>query len=63
LAGGVSWIFSSKTPYRPKKIKPFTPNMKDNTQIAHTKFEKYTTSPTGVIVKRKKKALFIFLIV
>jgi hypothetical protein len=29
--------------------------MKDNTQIAHTKFQKYTTSPTGVITKRKKK--------
>jgi hypothetical protein len=29
--------------------------MKDNTQIAHTKFQKYTTSPTGVIAKRKKK--------
>ncbi len=46
--------------------------MKDNTQIAQTKFQKYTTSPTGVIVKRKKNgkkfflglsALFIFLIV
>jgi hypothetical protein len=28
--------------------------MKDNTQITHTKFQKYTTSPTGVIAKRKK---------
>jgi hypothetical protein len=46
--------------------------MKDNTQIAHTQFQKYTTSPTGVIAKRKKNgkkfflglsALFIFLIV
>jgi hypothetical protein len=48
--------------------------MKDNTHIAHTKFQKYTTSPTGVIAKKKKKkngkkfflglsALFIFLIV
>jgi hypothetical protein len=47
--------------------------MKDNTQIAHTKFQKYTTYPTatGVIAKRKKtakfflglSALFIFLIV
>jgi hypothetical protein len=71
LAGGESWHFASKTPYRPKKIKPFTLNMKDNTQIAHTKFQKNTTSPTGVIAKRKKNgksffslsALFIFLIV
>jgi hypothetical protein len=49
--------------------------MKDNTQIAHKKFQRYTTSPTGVIAKIKKKqqkvffgllgvlALFIFLIV
>jgi hypothetical protein len=29
--------------------------MKDNTHIAHTKFQKYMTSPTGVIAKRKKK--------
>jgi hypothetical protein len=29
--------------------------MKNITQIAHTKFQKYTTSPTGVITKRKKK--------
>jgi hypothetical protein len=29
--------------------------MKDNTQIAHTKFQKYTTSPTGFIAKIKKK--------
>ncbi len=29
--------------------------MKDNTQIAHTKFQKYTTSQIGVIAKRKKK--------
>jgi hypothetical protein len=28
--------------------------MKDNTHIAHTKFQKYTTFPTGVIAKRKK---------
>jgi hypothetical protein len=28
--------------------------MKDNTQISHTKFQKYTTSPTGAIAKRKK---------
>jgi hypothetical protein len=45
--------------------------MKDNTHIAHTKFQKYMTSPTGVIAKWKKRqkvilglsALFIFLIV
>jgi hypothetical protein len=46
--------------------------MKDNTRIAHTKFQKYTISPTGVKAKRKKNgkkfilglsALFIFLIV
>jgi hypothetical protein len=47
--------------------------MKENTQIAHTKFQKYTTFPTGVKAKREKKttksfflglsALFIFLIV
>jgi hypothetical protein len=35
--------------------------MKDNTQIAHTKFQKYTTSPTGVITKRKKKRQKVFL--
>jgi hypothetical protein len=35
--------------------------MKDNTQIAHTKFQKYTTSPTGVIAKRKKTAKSFFL--
>jgi hypothetical protein len=35
--------------------------MKDNTQIAHTKFQKYTTSPTGVIAKRKKKRQKVFL--
>jgi hypothetical protein len=29
--------------------------MKDNSQIARTKFQKYTISPTGVIAKRKKK--------
>jgi hypothetical protein len=29
--------------------------MKDNTHIAHTKFQKYMTSPTGVIAKKKKK--------
>jgi hypothetical protein len=27
--------------------------MKDNTQIAHKKFQKYTTSPTGVIAEKK----------
>jgi hypothetical protein len=46
--------------------------MKDNTQIAHKKFQKYTTSPPGVIAKTKKNGkkfflglstLFIFLIV
>jgi hypothetical protein len=46
--------------------------MEDNTQISHTKFQKYATSPTGVLAKRKKNgkkfflglsALFIFLIV
>jgi hypothetical protein len=31
--------------------------MKDNTRIAHTKFQKYTISPTGVKAKRKKKYL------
>jgi hypothetical protein len=55
LAGGVSWHFDSYTPYRPKQIKPLTPNMKDNTQIAHTKLQTYTTSPTGDIANRKKK--------
>jgi hypothetical protein len=34
--------------------------MKDNTQIAHTKFQKYTTSPTGVIAKRKKNGKKFF---
>jgi hypothetical protein len=34
--------------------------MKDNTQIAHTKFQKYTTSPTGVMAKRKKTAKSFF---
>jgi hypothetical protein len=34
--------------------------MKDNTQIAHTKFQKYTTSTTGVIAKRKKKRQKVF---
>jgi hypothetical protein len=34
--------------------------MKDNTQIAHTKFQKYTTSPTGVTAKRKKKRQKVF---
>jgi hypothetical protein len=29
--------------------------MKNNTQITHTKFQKYKTSPTGVLAKRKKK--------
>ena len=52
--------FASKTPYRPKKIKPFTPNMKENTQVAHTKFQNHTTSPTGVIAKRKKTAKSLF---
>jgi hypothetical protein len=34
--------------------------MKDNTQIAHTKFQKYTTSPTGVIAKRQQKRQKVF---
>jgi hypothetical protein len=34
--------------------------MKDNTQIAHTKLQKYTTSPTGVIAKRKKNGKKFF---
>jgi hypothetical protein len=34
--------------------------MEDNTQIAHTKFQKYATSPTGVIAKRKKKRQKVF---
>jgi hypothetical protein len=36
--------------------------MKDNTQIAHTKFQKYTTypTPTGVIAKRKKNGKIFF---
>jgi hypothetical protein len=34
--------------------------MKDNTQIAHTKFQKYTTSPTGVKAERKKTAKSFF---
>jgi hypothetical protein len=71
LADGVGWHFARSTPYRPKQIKPFTPNMKDNTQITHTKFQNYTTSPTGVKAKKKRQkifflglsALFIFLIV
>jgi hypothetical protein len=29
--------------------------MKENIQIVHTKFQKYTTSATGVIAKRKKR--------
>jgi hypothetical protein len=57
LAGGVSWRIAS---YRPKEIKLFTPNIKDN-QIAHTKFQKYTTFPTGVIAKRKKNGKKVFL--
>jgi ribosomal protein L44E len=52
--------FASKTPNRPKKIKPFTPNMKENTQVAHTKFQNHTTSPTGVIAKRKKRQKVCF---
>jgi hypothetical protein len=38
--------------------------MKDNTQITHTKFQKYTTSPTGVIAKRKEngKKFFFWLL-
>jgi hypothetical protein len=35
--------------------------MKDNTQIAHIKFQKYTTYATGVIAKRKKKRKKVFL--
>jgi hypothetical protein len=37
--------------------------MKDNTQIAHTQFQKYTTypTPTGVIAKRKKNGKIFFL--
>jgi uncharacterized protein YifN (PemK superfamily) len=34
--------------------------MKDNTQITHTKFQKCTTSPTGVIAKRKKNGKKFF---
>jgi hypothetical protein len=34
--------------------------MKDNTQIAHTKFQKYTTYPTGVIAKKKKNGQKVF---
>jgi hypothetical protein len=61
LSGGVSWHFASYTPYRPKQIKPLTPNMKNNsTQIAHTKFQTYTTSPTGVIATRKKNDKIFF---
>jgi hypothetical protein len=36
--------------------------MKDNTQIAHPKFQKYTTFPTGVIAKRKKKQQNVFFL-
>jgi hypothetical protein len=36
--------------------------MKNNTQIAHTKFQKYTTSLTGVIAKRKKKTATNFFL-
>jgi hypothetical protein len=32
--------------------------MKDNTQIALTEFQKYTTSPTGVIAKKTAKYFF-----
>jgi hypothetical protein len=60
LAGWVSWHFASYTPYRPKQIKPLIPNMKDNTQIAHTKFQNHTTSPTGVRAKRKKNSKKFF---
>jgi hypothetical protein len=35
--------------------------MKDNTQIAHTKFQKYMSSPTGVIEKIKKNGKKFFL--
>jgi hypothetical protein len=35
--------------------------MKDNIQIAHTKFQKYMTSPTGVRAKRKNTAKSFFL--
>jgi hypothetical protein len=34
--------------------------MEDNTQISHTKFQKYATSPTGVLAKRKKTAKNFF---
>jgi hypothetical protein len=35
--------------------------MKDNTQITHTKFQNYTTSPTGVKAKKKKGKKIFFL--
>jgi hypothetical protein len=34
--------------------------MKNNTQIALTKFQKYTTFPTGIIAKRKKNGKMFF---
>jgi hypothetical protein len=34
--------------------------MKDNSQIAHTKFQKYTTSLTGIIAKSKKNGKKFF---